>query len=1000
MPIVTPDQDIEQAPLIPATVAPTPQQTPSFGEVRDAAFAQSNIVGSALEKYTLGGYTSYPAVPNYDPYSDNGADIKGYEQYADRFTRSQSPAETQSIKNQIDAETSDRQTLAQAGTKGYVASLAAGATDPIFLTSQLIPGVGEAADVGRLAKVGSIVAGNVAAGEAQSAALAANSQTGSYTAGMLPRIATNALLAGVLGGIATRIPRPELDAAAAEADRRINGPVIPAESTAGAAAVPTTTLAQESVAPGGQTIAKSLGRISPVTRIMTNSAVPEARQLAQQLVDVPYLLNKNLEGVATPTSAEMRINAQENLRNATLFQEFDRQYTDYKTGGGELSKAQFSSAVADAMRSGDTHEIPQVTKLAAFTRPMFTQDRSILSELGMMPEGDNVVGAPSYFPRVYDKAAVLNHQTDLEDRLRTWFTQNPVKDDNGLPVDREPAEIQASVRNTVDHILGTVSGTADFGQGVKNPNVMKGRVLDVPDAILKPYLSSDFEHVMGSYNRSIIPQIEVRKTFGDATLERQFQAVQDAYNVKQSAATTDEGKAALSKQMKADMNDLTLLRDRLLGQTGPRLNQSLQFVRAAQLVKSWNYLRMLGTQTLSALPDVGRLVARYGLLNTGKRVGAFLLSSEAHALTKADAQRMATALDGVLHTRAHSLDGVGDELAGSSLTNRMQNATARFTQVTGIAAWDSAMRALSSQLEQDALFRLVNKGNASILERAKLASHGIGTDDLPAIRAQWDQFGSDESGLNRARTDLWTDRDAAQKVEQAVQRAASSNAFFVGKGDMPAFTNGTTGKLLAQFRSFSIASINRLSIPLAQGLAHHDVAAANGLMVMLTLGAMTSYLKNLAYGQTTDFSHPGQLMADAVQRSGVLSYLPDLYNLVASPLHLPVTSKFRDLDPWETLLGPSYGTGSALYATVQQLSGGKLTKSDLHKLRTLLPYQNYFLFARLANALEGKTEDALNVKGAPGRPFADYFNPTKDTAPKVRDDKTHFLGDQSIPNSF
>ena len=59
---------------------------------------------------------------------------------------------------------------------------------------------------------------------------------------------------------------------------------------------------------------------------------------------------------------------------------------------------------------------------------------------------------------------------------------------------------------------------------------------------------------------------------------------------------------------------------------------------------------------------------------------------------------MNTALDTVIHTRAHSLDGIGDELGGSALSQRMHNATARFTKITGIAAWDQMMRTLSAQL--------------------------------------------------------------------------------------------------------------------------------------------------------------------------------------------------------------------------------------------------------------------------------------------------------------
>ena len=997
MPIITQTDADTQTPVLPPTVAPTPPQTPVAPgalDVAAAAFRQSNIVSSVYSKWAAGGYDTHPDVPNYDPYADNGAEIKGYEAFADRFTRSTSPEQTQQIKNQISSENADRQTLAAAGVPGYVASMAAGALDPISLTSLLIPGL-EEVGASRLARIGYLAATNVAAGEVQAGAIASNSQTTSYTDGLIPRVGANALLAGVLGTIATRVPRAELDALAERTTQHLQQPI---SSTAGAAAVAGTTLADESIAKGGQTIAKTVGQVSPVTRIFANSPVVEARQLAQQLVDVPFTLEKNMRGVATASSVEMRVNQAENVRNAQLFQKLDAEFADYKTEGGTLSKHEFSEAVADAMRSGDAHEIKQVKNVAQFTRPMFAADREVLSKLGAMPKGENVVGAPSYFPRAYDIPAVLNRQSDLERRLTDWFTQHPRLDEkSGLTVDREPAEVADAVRSTINNIMGIPRGTADLGQ-VKNPSVLKGRTLDVPDSILKPYLSSDFEHVMASYNRTVLPHIEMRRTFGSTDLKDEFATIRDAYAQKSYYATSDAEKAQFSKQEKADIADLKLLRDRVMNETGPRGNESLNMVRAAQLVRSFNYLRMLGGQTLSAIPDVGRLVARYGLVNTGRRMGAFLSGLDS-GLSKADAQRMGTALDTVLHTRVHSLEGIGDELAGSQLSQRMHNATAQFTKLTGIASWDSMMRVLSAQLEQDALYRAVTKGNLSTLERGKLAAHGIGDAELPAIREQWLKHGTDENGLNRARTEKWTDQDAAARVEQAVQRAGSSNAFFVGKGDLPGFANSQLGKMIIQFKAFAISSVNRLAIPLAQGLAHRDVMAANGLASMLALGGLTYYVKELAAGRKPDLS-PDNLGPEMVQRSGVLTFVPDLYDPLAGALHLPRFAKFQDLNPLETMAGPSFGTGAAMLETIRRLTKGNISAADIHKLRQLLPYQNLFYFTRLVNLLEGKAADAIDAKNAPGKSAADYFNPAQDTESSAKADKQHLFGIDAIPNAF
>lgn len=999
MPLSTFDDANASIGVMPQTVVNTPtpdQQGPGALELASAALRTSNIVSSLYDKYANHPDSTAPAQPGYDPYANGG--IAGYENYADRFTQSTSPEQTQVIRQRIQSEIADKNTIARAGWGGVAASIAAGAVDPITLSLMALPGLGEVAGAGRLAKIGGIVATNVAAGEAQAGALAANTETTKYTDGIGFRIGSNALLAGVLGGIATRVPKAEFADTASRIQTDLARPSIPAESTAGAAQVATTSLEQESIAKGGKFLGGTIGQVSPVTRIMANSPVVETRQLAQQLVDTPFLLNKNLEGVATASSVEARVNQAEGSRNFQMVKNLDAQYADYKTSGGDLSHNDFSAAIADAMRNGDTHEISQVQKIAQQTRAIFSQDRATLAEHGAMEPGTDVIGAPSYFPRVYDQPAIMAGRTDLENRLTQWFTDHPKIGEDGVAVEREPAEVKAAVYDTLDRIQGTVRGTADIGQGVKNPSVLKERKLDVPDSILKPYLSSDYEHVMESYNRSVLPQIEMRRAFGGTTLENEFSKITDAYHTKIAGAESDAAKAKLIKQQSADMQDLTLLRDRVLNQTGPRGNESLNMVRAAQLVRSFNYLRMLGGQTLSAIPDVGRLVARYGLANTATRT-ARLLSGLSGGLMKADAQRMGTALDVVLHTRQKSLEGIGDEMAGSQFGKRMANATAMFTKVTGIATWDSMIRTLSSQLEQDAMKRLLFKSNISTLERGKLASHGIGDAELPAIRDQWEKYGSTENGLNRARTELWTDKDAASLVEQAVQRAGSSNAFFIGKGDLPGFASSQLGKTMLQFKAFAISSVNRLAIPLAQGLAHGDAAAANGLASMLALGALTYYMKELAAGRKPDLS-PDNLIPEMVQRSGVLTFLPDLSDPLLGALHLPRFSKFQDLDPLETLGGPTAGTLAAVLKVISGMTDGQITAADLHKLRQLIPYQNLFYFTRLVNMLEGKAADAIGAKNATGAPAVDYFDPRQDATTQAPPDKKHLFGIQGIPNAF
>ena len=1118
------------APPAPAALLPpsAPQQAPpSLLDTAAAAFRQNNVLSSLYDRVTNNPDAKTPAVAGYD----SSTEIAGYEDYAPRFVGSTSPAQTQVIKNRIDEENADKALIQRSGAAGYALAMAASIVDPITLTMMLIPGVGEVAGASRFGKIAATIGTNVAFGEAQQAALTQTQETRQYSEGIIPRIGANALLAGVLGTLVTRIPKPEFDAAVTATRADLAQPV-PSESTAGAAAVKETTLLQESIARGGVFVAKIFGRISPLDRIMTGSVEPETRRVAQQLVDVPYLLNKNLEGVATGPSVEMVVQQQAHVRDLQIAKMMDAQYLEYKqvNAGSAMSRRDFSSAVADAANNGDSHEIPQVAAVAKATRAFFDADNKALAEAGVaMPEG-GPVGARSYLPWVWDKHAVLNNQTALENVLTKWFTEHPktapveppagpkvayeagevgghtFRTENGEllaqesgdyllakrndtlpaaqgkgegtarinslveragvlgkragsdvsvspaevktwqkwarekgvtlkenphdvspetgnlvskdprvpvfetegrmpapppePLYREPAEVHAAVRDTIDHILGTVHGSADIGVGVKNPNVLNPRSLDLPWDLRKQFMSTDFEHITKAYNRTVLPQIEMRRAFGSTDMTDQLEKISDAYRIKIAQAGEDDAlKAQLTKQQGKDIADLTLLRDRVMNQVGPRLDQSGMFVKASQLLRTFNYTRTLGGQTLSAPPDLGRLVTRYGLAPTAQRYAQYL-TRMGRGVMLDDAQRMGTAADVVLHTRLDSLQGIGDELAGSDkITRFARNQSNFFTKVSGIATWDAMMRALSSQLEQDQIARIIGKENPATWESALLAQHGIGADDLPAIKAQWDTHGSNEFGLNRARTDLWTDRGAASKVEQAVQRAASTTAFYVSKGDLPALANSEWGKMLIQFKAFSISSVNRLVIPLAQGLAHGDVHAANGAAALFALGGLSYYMKELAAGRKPDLS-PDALISNAVQRSGLLAYAPDVYDPIAGMMHLPRFAKFHDLDPVDTLMGPSAGTLATMSRAIPGLLGGEPNAAQWHAVRQLVPYNNVFYWNRLFNMAEGKTADALGLRGAKGVPAQDYLNPAQDVAPRSQVDKAHLLGIQAIPNQF
>jgi hypothetical protein len=270
-------------------------------------------------------------------------------------------------------------------------------------------------------------------------------------------------------------------------------------------------------------------------------------------------------------------------------------------------------------------------------------------------------------------------------------------------------------------------------------------------------------------------------------------------------------------------------------------------------------------------------------------------------------------------------------------------------------------------------------------ELAKFAQHGIGTAELRRIGEQFAKHGEDLDGLFRARTDLWDDREMAKLFESAIVQVGHIMSVSRGAGDLPLFMDYEVAKQLFQFKSFGMAGVNNILIPVAQGLAAGDAATANGLLVMLTLGGMTYTLKELAAGRQPDLS-PRRLSLEALNWSGVLGYLPDVWD-PATTISMPKEwrsaarfSQFKDVSVVQTWAGPTFGFATDTIAMLSGLSDtdNGLSQKDIHNLRkALVPLQNVFYLRRIVNALEGEMGEALGAEGATSDEFVNRILKTE-----------------------
>ncbi len=416
MPLVPQENPFETGQLSPEGLpAPLPEpDEPRLGETVGAAFRIQNSLTSFLNDAESTGLM----MEGYEPLDD----IAGYENHAESFFGSRHPEDTARIKAQIDREMLDREVLQNSGVTGFIAELAAGVTDPIYLPLMLIPG-------SQLVKGGASLAtaGKFAALGAGSEALAEAAKHGTQEVRALDESVVNvtaaALLSGLVGGAAskllTREQRKEFTA-------RIADELIQEERSGSVGAAQVEGMSMEDLE-----IESALGLeklpVSPVVRL-SNAGSRTARELAHSLVENPLLVKgakKGLSPVPEGGAIETRIKQWDGNLDKALTQ-IDEQYAAYRTRvkgqNDRLSKREFYEQVARSGRRNDGHIIDEVAAAAIIARSnVYNPLKNAAVKAGIFDEDINVTTADSYQRRVYNTGKIVQERDQWYKIVVGWI---------------------------------------------------------------------------------------------------------------------------------------------------------------------------------------------------------------------------------------------------------------------------------------------------------------------------------------------------------------------------------------------------------------------------------------------------------------------------------------------------------------------------------------------------------------------------------------------------
>ncbi|MFC3725926.1 hypothetical protein [Neoaquamicrobium sediminum] len=583
-----------------------------------------------------------------------------------------------------------------------------------------------------------------------------------------------------------------------------------------------------------------------------------------------------------------------------------------------------------------------------------------------------------------DMAARVNRVLDDLDRERIARLNASLQETErrGFGDFLNDADREDYLNELVEEIYDKVTGRTydgalptDLKIGARGP--LKERTFNIPDAKIEKFLDSDIEFVGRRYARLMSSDIELTERFGSPDMEGAFAEIKDDYKRLRAAAEklpANERQKALDKltaREKADIRDIEGVRDLLRGHYRPEV-QHTTWARVGRAANTFNYMRALGGVVIASLTDAVRPAMVHGLKDyTSGAIVPLIRNLDAVKLSAKEAKIAGAISERALASRLATLAELTDPYAVRSPFERfLDNAATGFSRMTGLLHWNDFQKTIASVLTQNRILQNAETAAAKGFdalpkrEQAYMGFLGVGEGRAEQLGKLFATHGETLDGVRVANSEAWGD-DAGTAVLRRMYRAAinkdvDSIIVTKGVGDVPLLANTPLGRSLLQFRSFALASNQRVLI---RGLQEDKARFVGGMVGMSTIGMFIYWLKQTESGRPVS-DNPGTWVAEGLDRSGIFSVAFEINNALekanAPGLYTGAAALFPDADQRQpasryavrstvgSFLGPSFGGASDTVGLLSMgfenarraVNGEKpaLTPGDISAARRLTPY--------------------------------------------------------------
>lgn len=580
----------------------------------------------------------------------------------------------------------------------------------------------------------------------------------------------------------------------------------------------------------------------------------------------------------------------------------------------------------------------------------------------------------SYLHRVWDTEGIAQRKGEFITRIENWIKRI-------APDHDDPFGAAEEVFNNIVNGHNLTTNSKNFA--ATKAGALKERLLMIPDNEVADFLVNDVEEVLQRYVTQMNSSIVMHDTFAGKKLSSLIDEVRFDYDEMIDAVknATDKTPAQIAKKVEElrkaslqDIDDIQWMHDFI---TGNNQTEITKWTRISGVAKRIAAMASLGGQTLSSIPDIGRLVWVNGLGRFSSAIAKYASNVDFRGMSKEEAKLLGYGFERTLNSRFESFADMASRTKYNRKTD-FEKGIGWLSQwhslLSAMAHWNSAGKHLAGTLHQDRMITaMLDYANLDKSEVAYLAQNGIGDDMALRIADQVRKYGIKDGSFNIGNVRAWDDTEARDAFANAVYKNVNHTINSVHAGTVPRiFRDPQLFSIVFQFKSFMFAAQEQMVLA---GIQEHDARALQGALAVVFLGAVSyqlkQYINNIGKNRELEWD-PKKLLVSGIDAAGIAGLPMELNNIMNSVENLPSIQKavgiehdrrHRDLNIAEYVGGPTFGRAFYTFTSLQHgISDKGANQKDIHELRKDIPFQNLFYLRTLLDKGEEKFNDKFGIR--------------------------------------